>query len=205
MLDTEEQQALFGAIGTLVEADDAGEASQDLDHLVNRVIELRRGVDHAVNNAGITGKLEVEVLTNPGELVFAAARSSVRNLSGLGGISITFLIDEYENLSIDQQRYLNTLLREKVLPTTFLIGSRSWGVKTHETLSAREENRRGSEYDWIELGETYRSTARHTEASAELAVRELKYLNFDVNSIEELKDSFEVPDHRGLADETLLR
>ena len=40
-----------------------------------------------------------------------------------------YLLDEYENLADRQQRYINTLLREKELPCSFKIGGRTYGFQ----------------------------------------------------------------------------
>jgi hypothetical protein len=126
-----------------------------LKKLHEQLSSLRRNMDAAINNAALSGSLQLTVLSNPGEIVFSASAAATQ-LKGLSNAKITFLVDEFENLTEDQQRYFNTLLREKVLPTCFLIGGREWGVKTHNTMSANEKNIKGSEYEWIVLEDRYR-------------------------------------------------
>ncbi|MCS5506765.1 hypothetical protein [Curtobacterium flaccumfaciens] len=123
---------------------------------LKRLSEIRRGIDSAVNNAPIIGTVEVPLLAAPGELVFALATSISVAIEKLRGARIVFLVDEYENLSLEQQMYFNTLVREKEPPATFIIGGRRWGIKTQLTLSGGEENKQGSEYEWTVLEDRYR-------------------------------------------------
>lgn len=126
-----------------------------------RVANARKAVDRAVNNAPMRRSLDVDVWSNPGVAIFEIARAAASSFEGLRDVAVTFLIDEYENLDQAQQKYFNTLLREKELPTTFLVGSRSWGIRTWETLSAGEVNKAGSEYELIDLEGSYSSSGNN--------------------------------------------
>jgi len=117
----------------------------------------QRQLDLAINNAALTHELDIKIGASPGRLVFGVPAAAARNLSTFSGVVFAYLLDEYENLTIEQQHYVNTLIREKRRPTTFLVGSRLYGLRTHETLSAGERNRQGSEYDLVVLESTYRS------------------------------------------------
>lgn len=148
---------------------------EDLRKLRDILAGLRKDMDRSINNAAIRARLDIEIGSNPGRLVFAASLSAHDDLPGLDGLHFTYLIDEFENLSRDQQMYVNTLIREKDLPTSFLIGSRRWGVRTHQTLSAGEENKRGSEFEWVELENNYRHTGNsYSEFCVQLALKRLK-------------------------------
>ncbi|BBH15775.1 hypothetical protein Back2_00620 [Nocardioides baekrokdamisoli] len=152
--------------------------STTLDFVIESVRGARRDMDRAVNDAAFTRELHVEVYGSPGDLVFGAAASASRHLHGLGSVRFTYLVDEFENLSEAQQMYLNTLIREKQLPCSFMIGSRTPGVRTHKTLSAGEENRKGSEYELIELDNRYREDAgSYGEFCARLALNRLNRLD----------------------------
>jgi hypothetical protein len=117
----------------------------------------QRQLDIAINNAALTHELDIKIGVSPGRLVFGVPAAAARYISIFSEVAFAYLVDEYENLTIDQQRYVNTLIREKQRPATFLVGSRLYGLRTHETLSAGEENRQGSEYDLVVLESTYRS------------------------------------------------
>ena len=70
-------------------------------------------------------------------------------------ITYLYLIDEFENFDIPQQQYVNSLIREKRSGTSFMIGVRTYGLRTRSTIGGGEENKRGSEYDEIRPDRTY--------------------------------------------------
>lgn len=129
--------------------------ARTISDVLSLLMSIRHTMDREINNAALTRSLNVEILTSPGILLFHSVKSTADILSGFIGVQFTYLVDEYENLSEDQQRYFNTLIREKELPTSFLIGGRQWGIRTHQTLSADEINKEGSEYNLKVLEETY--------------------------------------------------
>ena len=153
--------------------------SVSIADLQNDLASYRKLMDRSINNAAISGRLDIQILANPGQLLFTATRAAHDELPGLDGLLFTFLIDEFENLSIEQQKYINTLIREKELPTTFLVGSRRYGLRTHKTLNADEENKRGSEYELEDLESNYRRTeGTYVEFCFDLAIRRLRDAGF---------------------------
>ncbi|WP_147303297.1 hypothetical protein [Microbacterium bovistercoris] len=156
-----------------------GEVARPLTAILEYLTQLRREIDWAVNNAAHTGRLDVQVRSNPGELIFSAAKS-VSTLPGFENVTITFLADEYENLTEDQQVYFNTLIREKEAPSTFLVGGRSWGIRTHRTLSAGEVNKKGSEYELYPIDSAYASDpSEYQNFCRELIMRRLTAFDLD--------------------------
>ncbi|MDR6417724.1 hypothetical protein [Pseudarthrobacter sulfonivorans] len=144
-----------------------------LSGLLDLLVSLRHEMDRSINNAALTRQLDVEVLASPGILVFRSAQQAA-HMPGLRDVKITFLVDEFENLSLTQQRYFNTLIREKELPSCFLIGGREWGIRTHETLSAHEINKRGSEFEWKVLEDSYRTGNAYSEFCKNMVVSRLE-------------------------------
>nr|WP_151901733.1 hypothetical protein [Tsukamurella tyrosinosolvens] len=130
-------------------------ASSNLSRIREDLNGILRKIDIAVNNAPLTRALNVHVHFNPGSLVFGLSKIAQQTLAGLENVTITYMLDELENLTEEQQKFVNTLVREKQLPTSFVIGSREWGIRTHFTLSAGEENREGSEFRKIVPEEAY--------------------------------------------------
>ncbi|WP_156354178.1 ORC-CDC6 family AAA ATPase [Gordonia sp. HS-NH1] len=135
-----------------------------LDGVRVSLTALQRSIDSAVNNAPLTRELNLKVAFNPGSLIFGIGTLLQSTLVGFENVRITYMLDELENLTASQQMFVNTLVREKKLPTSFLIGAREWGIRTHRTLSAGEENKEGSEFSKIvpenaysEGGVTYRT------------------------------------------------
>lgn len=145
---------------------------------------LRREVDVAVNNAPLIGLRGLTIRSAPGALVFSLARIIVDRVHALRSCRITFLVDEYENLSTAQQEYFNTLIREKEPPVTFIVGGRQWGIRTHATLSGGEENKQGSEYELTVLEDKYRGDepAYSSFAKAMLDLR-VRATGIDTNDV----------------------
>lgn len=168
------------ALQTSVPAD--VEVEDPLAEILSYLTQIRRELDWAVNNAAHTRSLDVAIRSNPGELIFAAARSASA-LPGFENIKVTFLADEYENLTVDQQVYFNTLIREKEAPVTFLVGGRSWGIRTQMTLSAGEINKKGSEFELYPIEAAYSSSPTVYQVFCrDLIMRRL--IAFDLDEIE---------------------
>lgn len=147
-----------------------------INQLLELLVTLRHTMDRAINNVALTKDLSVEILTSPGQMLFQTCKQASEKLPGLDEVMFTFLVDEYENLSKEQQRYFNTLLREKELPISFLIGGREWGVRTQRTLSADEENKKGSEYEWVVLENKYRTGTKYSDFCREMVTARLDTL-----------------------------
>ena len=65
-------------------------------------------------------------------------------------VNFLYLADELENISFNQQKYINTLIREK-RSVTFRIGVRKHGMKTYEIMGSNESNKEGHEFDVLRL------------------------------------------------------
>ena len=66
-----------------------------------------------------------------------------------------YLIDEFENFEDEHQRYINSLIRERTLGVSFLVGVRTFGFQTPHTLRTGEANKRGAEIEQITLDRGY--------------------------------------------------
>lgn len=155
----QELAALFDVPGT----GSATSFASIRDHLG----ELQRSLDTAVNNCAITRKLDVKIALSRGSLIFGMPRILAAHLGPLRDTLFVYLVDEFENLTEAQQKYVNTLIREKQRPCTFKIGARLYGVREYGTYSADEDNKEGSEYETLRLDawlrskeQQYRSFAR---------------------------------------------
>ena len=123
-----------------------------LANVCEHLNDLRRRLDKAVNNCAITGSLDLRIPVSNGRLIFGMPRVFSKHLPMLEETLYVYLIDEFENLTESQQKYINTLYREKEKPCSFKIGARLYGVRTYSTYSADEDNKEGSEYDklWVD-------------------------------------------------------
>ncbi|MGR3175015.1 MAG: ORC-CDC6 family AAA ATPase [Candidatus Scalindua sp.] len=149
-----------------------------LQGIVDFLHELQRQVDIEVNNCAINSRLNVRILTTPGKLVFGIPQIMSRNLSSLTNIQFLYLVDEFENLYQNQQKYVNTLIREKELPCSFRIGARLYGFRTRKTYSADEENKEGSEFEYLFLDEQIKAKKKYRIFSRNLITRRLSEAGF---------------------------
>src|SRR5687768_16393356 len=146
-----------------------------LSELATECRQYQHEVDNAVNNAALSRNLSIRIRSSPGELVFALPQLLLGEGSALQGAQILYLIDELENLDKGQQRYVNTLIRDRSGPCSFRVGSRTWGVRTHQVLNAEEENKRGSEFDELHLDQRMRQEdAAYSAFCKELIARRLQ-------------------------------
>jgi hypothetical protein len=145
-----------------------------LKGVVAAFTRLRRQVDIAVNNAALLRSLgDLTVTASRGRLVSGVPRVLTDEVPLLKRVQFDYLIDELENLSESQQEYVNTLIREKTPPCTFVVGARLYGFRTRRTLSAGEENKAGSEYEQVLLDEHLREDPRYDDFARRLIIRRL--------------------------------
>lgn len=131
----------------------------DVCELIDFLKFQQKNIDHAINNISLSSQdlsQSVEILSNPGDLIFEIPNIITSTIPELSNIKILFLLDEYENFSSGQQKYFNTLIRERRNPVCFKIGARRYGLKTTETLSADEHIKAGSEYELFDLDSIFR-------------------------------------------------
>ncbi|MBY5431008.1 hypothetical protein [Rhizobium leguminosarum] len=131
-------------------------AGNDLKSVLDFLISEQKGLDYEINNCLMKGSLDVDILVTPGKLIFGIPRILSLKLDFLKDVLFVFSVDEFENLTEPQQRHVNTLYRERENPTTFRIGARTYGIRTHATNSAGEENIRNSEFIELRLDEKFR-------------------------------------------------
>lgn len=120
----------------------------------------QRKIDYAINNSSLSNdsiKSKIQILTNPGQLIFEIPLILTKTVREFSNLKILFLLDEFENFSENQQKYFNTLLRERKNPVCFKIGAKRYGIKTRLTLSGGEDIKIGSEYEVCDLDDVFRN------------------------------------------------
>ena len=152
----EVQWAISMEIHKLLQAR-TSDPNTSLYRLGEHLFELQREIDLAVNNAALNPgpALAIEILSNPGSLVFGVPNALRQFYEPLRNTNFLYLIDEFENFEASQQRYVNSLIREKMPGTSFMVGVRTYGLRTLTTLGGGEENREGSEYEEIRPDRNY--------------------------------------------------
>jgi hypothetical protein len=156
---------------------------------------LQRQVDYEVNNVVITGEKvsDIRILVSPGKLIFGLPRLLEKIIPTFKSVQFIFLIDEFENLHSEQQRYINTLIREREAPVSFRIGVRWYGVKTYSTFSGNEDLKNGSEIEKYIIDNFLRKdNAEYEKYAREICMKRLTQAGFDVgeNSTSQNLESF---------------
>ena len=130
---------------------------ESLAELGQDLYRIQRRVELAVNNAALNpdGHLDFSIQSSPGELVFGIPQALQHHYKPLRNVTFLYLIDEFENIDKPQQQYINSLVREKRIGTSFMIGVRTDGLKTLSTLGSGEENKHGSEFEEISPDRVY--------------------------------------------------
>jgi len=143
----------------LSQPDNNVSSPENIQELINFLHVQQRTLDLAINNYSVSSNplTELNILTAPGKLVFSIPQIIAKNFTLFKDIRFIYLIDELENLTEQQQKYVNTLVRENEAPCSFKIGARLYGIRTRETFSANEVIKEGSEYEMLHLDEHLRS------------------------------------------------
>lgn len=170
------------------------------DSFIEHLKATRQRVDHAINNASITRRLEgVNITFNPGELAFGLP-SVISRLCELARDSIfVYLIDEVENFTEMQQRFLNSLVRYRRGNSTVKIGARLYGIKTANTLGSGEPIKRDAEYERVQLDDRLReSESKYENLARSLVQKRIEPLNInvkDLNNIDALFSELDSADY----------
>lgn len=156
---------------------------RNFDELIEHLSILRTAVDVAVNNSAITRQLTgITVLFNPGDLVFGIPRVLAQLCAEFQKTVFVYLIDEVENFTEQQQRFLNTLVRYRKGNVTLRIGARLYGVKTEATLGSGEPIKRDAEYERLVLDARLREDVSQYETlAARLVLRRLQTAHAGTN------------------------
>ena len=144
------QSAIASDVRDLLFADNLG-SGITLAELREDLYAIQKEIDRAANNAPLYPDTPPTptIASTLGKLVFGIPRVLRKHYEPLRDVSFLYLIDEFENFDVPQQQYINSLVREKEAGTSFLIGVRTFGLKTLLTLDGREENKQGSEFEEI--------------------------------------------------------
>ena len=152
----------------------------------------QKALEYHVNQAPFERRLDAVIKCSRGALIFGLPAVLVSIIPTLKHVLFAYYIDEFENFSELQQRYVNTLVREQELPVTFRIGTRSYGMRTYLTLSAGEDIKEGSEFEQLKLDEQFRKGAHAYNTFARQLVRRRIDYTFGAERRLDLDEQFEV-------------
>lgn len=132
---------------------------------------LQRDLDYDVNNVLYKGHFTTRIRATRGTLIFGIPKLLSEIVDEFREVTFSYQLDELENITEGQQRYVQSLIRERRAPATFRIGSRLYGIKTLETYSDEEINREGSEFKQIVLDHRLRQNSEQWDSFADRMVR----------------------------------
>lgn len=147
-----------------------------LQETLDYLLALRKSTDHTVNMSAITRDISSLLIPfSTGRLIFGIPDLIAEHFPILGNPVFVYLIDELENLTSDQQVFLNTLIRYRKGRATIKIGARLYGVRTYATLGSGEPIRQGSEFIQVELDRFLRDHAdEYRDFAVHLTLSRLK-------------------------------
>lgn len=118
----------------------------------NFLVGLRRRVDYVVNNSALSRTtIDLEIVFSHGRLAFGIPELLRKHVAEFEKTTFVYLIDEAENFTIEQQKFLNTLIRYRKGNATIKVGARRYGIRTFETLGSGEPIRQDAEYETVVL------------------------------------------------------
>lgn len=192
----EDQVAFCKDFGELFNKDIEGIISaNNIAEVKKEIVKLSNEVDLEVNNSFIKQSVNIDILTNRGALIFGIPKLLSKHSRVFQNITFLYLIDELENINVDQQVYINTLVREKKLPVTFRIGARRHGIKSWDTLGAGESNRKDNEFGVIKLDNVFNDNNHYEAFATDLIVNRLvgaKLIHQDLLPMDDSQDSIDV-------------
>lgn len=158
-----EQELVAQIIGLLNKVPKGIDVPINLQGLINLFSSLQREVDYEVENCIFNdeNKLHIDILVSPAKITYGLPVIMTKQVPFFNDKIFLYLIDELENISENQQKLIQTLIREKNTACTFRIGARLYGVRTYKTLGSGEENREGSEFEQVVLDEFLRSNNKN--------------------------------------------
>ena len=125
------------------------EVCDNLESLHTAVRYSMVRLEAGINNVGDGLDLPLSMQGQPIDILIEALKDG----PVLANRLLFFLIDEYENLSRDQQSVFNTLIKHARSNYSFKVGIKSLGLKTRETLVDTETLSYPADYEQIDIVE----------------------------------------------------
>ena len=156
---------------------------------------LQKNLDYEVNNAVVFGeKPKVDIRASGGNMIFGIPEIVQNHIPFFKGLRFLMLIDEYENLEPYQQKYLNTLIRERKDPISFRVGAKWYGIKTYKTFSGNEDLIVDAEYELFVIDKWLRKDSEKYKTFAKDIIKlRIKQAGLDhiLERFEDISDWFE--------------
>ena len=163
---------------------------------------LQKDIDRGIMRASLGASMQPGIRCSPSSLVFGFPNVICEHVPMFSDVSMCYYMDEYENFSNDQQRYFNTLVRDRSGPVTFRIGARMYGMKTFDTDGTGEQIREGSEYDLLQLDNRFRAdSSQYSVFCKELLLRRIEGWA-GPNGVEEIESALESSEPKAPSSDT---
>lgn len=171
---------------------DVDRVISSFEELAIFLFDLQRNLDFEINNCATSRSLSnLKILLSSGKLTYGIPKIIKNNLHEFSEVTFLYLIDELENITESQQLLINSLYREKELPTTFRLGARLYGIKTYCTLGSGEENVEGSEFEKIILDDYLRNNKKYGEFVKNICKNRLNKEGFNIDNINQIGNYIE--------------
>lgn len=138
----------------------------------------QKQLDFEVNNASFTRSVKGDILFSPGRLMFGIPAIVSEYFKPNVSVQILYLIDELENFSDDQQRFINSLIRYRKGAASLRIGSRLYGVRTYETDGGGEQIKQDAEYEVLPLDSLVRDSKEYARCVRVMCAKRLVEAGF---------------------------
>jgi hypothetical protein len=167
-----------------------------LQSLLTYLENTQRAIDNAVNNCAMTRKLTgFDITFSPGSICFGLPKILSELDPELAQTIFVYLIDEIENLSIDQQKFINSLIRYRRDNSSIKIGTRLYGMKTFETIGSGEPIKQNAEYQRVELDSFLREQDKeYAELAKKLITKRLLEASPQIQAKPDIGSYFESMD-----------
>ncbi|MBB4659325.1 hypothetical protein [Parvularcula dongshanensis] len=170
----------------------------NLDSLYDHLAQMRKHIDSVVNNSRLRGERPIfDITFSAGRLIFGLPELATQHAPAMKDVLFVYLIDEVENLTADQQRFLNSLIRYRRGSATIRVGGRLYGMKTLETTGSGEPIRSGAEYERVVLDEILRrESGQYDRFVRSLISKRLERAGYSTAAREPIDSYFEELDSR---------
>jgi hypothetical protein len=178
-----DEHGFITAVADLFDAD-VSNSFVDIASLTTYLTRARKDIDLAVNNNSLRSERpDIQITFSPGRLVFGIPDLIGQRIVSLADVLIVYLIDEVENFTIEQQKFLNSLIRYRRGNATIKLGARLYGIKTYDTLGSGEPIKREAEYERVELDRLLREQpAEYHKLVSRLVLKRLQSFGFTASA-----------------------
>lgn len=170
--------------------DDIELDSINFDSLLKYVEGRRKNIDYEIENVAFIGNFKnININLKSGELIFGIPIALRKTYNEFHDVLFIYIMDEYEKLLDWQKVYVNSLVWEKVHPSTFWIGARKYGY-TNMTTMTGEELKKGSEYIPFFMDNFYQNNDKEYSTFARKLI-DKRIQSTKIGTINDLKSKFE--------------